>query len=76
MLILNGSTIKYFSLTQGSVNEASTLFNNIFIEFVKVCIPRKTILVREDDKPCYDSEIRRNTRKRDRLKQKAVKQVM
>ena len=44
-----------------------------FIEFVKVCIPCKSILVRIDDKPWYDSEIRRNTRKRDRQKKKAVK---
>ena len=55
-------------LTQGSVCEESTLFNNIFIEFVKMCIPSKTILVREDEKPWHDYEIQRNTRKRDMLK--------
>ena len=38
-----------------------------------MCIPSKTILVREDDKPWHDSEIRRNTRKRDRQKKKAGK---
>ena len=59
-------------LHQGSVNEASSLFTNIFIEFAKLCIPSKTIVVREDDKPWYDSEIRRNSRKRDRLKKKAI----
>ena len=37
-----------------------------FIEFAKLCIPNKTIVVRKDDKPWYDSEIRRNSRKRDR----------
>ena len=52
-------------LHQGSVNEASSLFTNIFIEFAKLCIPSKTIVVREDDKPWYDSEIRRNSRKRE-----------
>ena len=40
----------------------------VFIEFAKLCIPNKTIVVREDDKPWYDSEIRRNSRKRDRMK--------
>ena len=54
------------------VNDASTLVNNIIVEFIKFCIPRKTILVCEDDKPWYDSEIRRNSRKRDRLKKKAI----
>ena len=38
-----------------------------------MCIPNKTILVREDDKPWYDYEIRRKTRKREMLKKKAVK---
>ena len=44
-----------------------------FIEFAKLCIPSKTIVVREDGKPWYDSEIRRNSRKRDRLKKSALK---
>ena len=44
-----------------------------FIEFAKLCIPSKTIVAREDDKPWYDSEIRRNSRKRDRLKKTALK---
>ena len=39
------------SLPQGTVNEASSLFTNIFIEFAKLCIPSKTIVVREDDNP-------------------------
>ena len=40
----------------------------LFIEYVKVCIPCKSILVQEDDKPWYDSEIQRNTWNRDRQK--------
>ena len=44
-----------------------------FIEFAKLCVPSKAIVVREDDKPWYDSEIRRNSRKRDRLKKTALK---
>ena len=53
-------------LHQGSGNEACSLFTNIFIEFAKLSVPSKTIVVREDDKPWYDTEIRRNSRKRDR----------
>ena len=62
-------------LHQGTVNEATSLFTNIFIEFAKLCIPSKTIVVvvREDDKPWYDSEIRRNSTKSDRLKKTALK---
>ena len=60
-------------LQEGTVSEASILFTNVFIEFAKLCIPNKTIVVREDDKPWYDSEIRRNSRKRDRLKKTPLK---
>ena len=60
-------------LLQGTGNEASSLFTNIFIEFAKLCIPSKTIVVREDDKAWYDSEIRMNLRKRGRLKKTALK---
>ena len=36
-------------------------------------MPNKTIVVREDDKPWYDYEIRTISRKRDRLKETALK---
>ena len=65
------SDFDWSCLYQGSVNEACSLFTNIFIEFAKLSIPFKIIVVREDDKPWYDSEIRRNSRKRDRLQKKA-----
>ena len=67
------SEFDWSCLHQGTVNEASSLFTNVFIEFAKLCIPNKTIVVREDDKPRYDSEIRRNSRKRDRMKKSALK---
>ena len=60
-------------LYQGTFNEACSLFTSIFIEFAKLCIPSKTIVVLEDDKPLYNSEIRRNSSKRDRLKQTTLK---
>ena len=45
--LLNNKILQFdwTCLIQGSVNDASTLFNNIFIEFVKVCIPCESILV-------------------------------
>ena len=58
-------------LTECSINFES-LFTNIFIEFAKLCIPSKTIVVREDDKLWYDSEIRRNSSKRDILMKTAL----
>ena len=67
------SDFDWSSLHQGTVNEASSLFTNIFIEFAKLFIPSKIIVVREDDKQLYDSEIRRSSGKRDRLKKIALK---
>ena len=40
---------------------------------VKSCIPSRTVLVRPDDKPWYDHEIRHFSTKRDRLKKKLIK---
>jgi hypothetical protein len=60
-------------LHNGSVHDACTLFTTTFLELVKSCIPSKTILVRPDDKPWFDSELRKFCRKRDRLKRNAIK---
>ena len=43
------------------------------MEFVNSSIPHKNVTIRPSDKPWYDSEIRRYSRKRDRQKQKAVR---
>ena len=70
------TTIRKFDwsyLLHGSVHEASYLFNDIFLEMVKTCIPSQKVIVRPDDKPWYNSEIRQTLRKRDRLKSKAIK---
>ena len=67
------SDFDWLCLHQGTVNEASSLFTNIFIEFARLCTPNKTMVVLEDYKPWYDSKIRRNSRKRDRLKKTALK---
>ena len=47
-----------------SVNEATSLFTNIFSEFANLCILSKTIVVGKDEKLWYDSGIRRGSRKR------------
>ena len=59
--------LPYFDLSclhQGSLNEASILFTNMFIEFAKLRIHNKTILVQEDDKPRYDNEIKRQAQRK------------
>ena len=63
-------------LSDGSVNDCCTLFTNKFMEFVNESIPHKDVTIRPNDKPWYDSEIRKKSRKRDRLKSKAVKTAL
>ena len=60
-------------LREGTLDEACPKFNDIFLDFVNSSVPSKNVLIRPDDKPWYDSEIRRVSRKRDRLKQKFKK---
>jgi len=67
------STFDWQVLLNGTVDEACTLFTDIFLSFAKSAIPSKIVQIRTDDKPWYDSEIRKWSRTRDRLKTAALK---
>ncbi|MEW8546228.1 MAG: endonuclease/exonuclease/phosphatase family protein, partial [Candidatus Thiodiazotropha sp.] len=56
-----------------TVDDACNRFTNIFLDFCKECIPRKKVLIRPNDKPWFNSELRYNIRLRDRLRKKAFK---
>ena len=60
-------------LFDGTVNDRYALFTNKFMDFVNATIPHKDVVIRPNDKPWYDSEIRKFSRKRDRQKTKAVR---
>lgn len=66
------TTFDWDSLLNGTLDDACNTFTNTFLDIAKSCIPSKFITVRSDDKPWYDNEIRRFSRKRDRLKSKSV----
>lgn len=51
-----------------SIDESCEKFTNIFSNFCKACIPSKKVLIRENDKPWFTSELRYNIRVRDRLR--------
>ena len=63
MQIMNCLIKKYPILIGHVLIKVLSFFQNIFIEFAKLCIPSKTIVVREDDKTWYVYDIRRNSRK-------------
>jgi hypothetical protein len=48
-------------------------FTDKFITIAKECIPLKTILVRHNDKPWISSELKKEIRKRDRLRKKILR---
>ena len=50
------------------VNDACERFTNKLLEMMKQFIPSKEVTIRPNDKPWYDSEIRRLSRHRDRQK--------
>ncbi|PJE78524.1 hypothetical protein CI610_02532 [invertebrate metagenome] len=51
-----------------NVNEMCNFFTEKFHDAIDKCIPSKEILVRDSDKPWMNGMVRRNIRKRDRLK--------
>ena len=57
------SNFDWTCLRQGTLDEACSKFNDIFLDFVNSSVPSKNVLIRPDDKPWYDSEIRRLSRK-------------
>ena len=48
-------------------------FQKTFLQISSACIPSKTILIREKDKPWFSNEIRQEIRLRDRLRNKILK---
>lgn len=53
---------------QSDINVACQNFTDIFLHLCKDCIPSQKILIREDDKVWFNSDIRREIRIRDRLR--------
>ena len=56
-----------------SCNNACTQFTELIIKYMDESIPSKDVTIRPNDKPWYNSEIRLNSRKRDRQRTKAVR---
>ena len=59
-------------LHNGDVNSAVLKFTQTFLDLVKSNIPYKYVTVRPQDRPWYNSEIRKTSRKRDRYKHTAT----
>ena len=51
------------------INSACSNFTKTFLNIAKTCIPTREVTIRSDDKVWFDSDLRRESRKRDRLRQ-------
>ena len=59
---------EYLISDASDVHVAATNFTNSFLNIASECIPTREVTIRCDDKVWYDSNLRRETRKRDRLR--------
>ena len=59
-------------LHEGSLDDACSKLTDIFLDMVKLCIPSNLVVVRPNDKPWFDPEIRHFTIMRDKLKRKLI----
>ena len=50
------------------INSACSNFTKTFLNIAKTCIPTREVTIRSDDKVWFDSDLRRESRKRDRLR--------
>lgn len=53
-----------------TIDQACKSFTDIFLTFCKECIPCKKVLIRQNDKPWFSTELRYNIRLRDRLRKR------
>lgn len=64
---------EWFTDEISDVDEMCADFTKTFIDFARKCIPTKQVTIRSNDKPWFDNNLRREIRKRDRLRKKAIK---
>jgi hypothetical protein len=51
------------------INSACSNFTKTFLNIAKTCIPTRVVTIRSDDKVWFHSDLRRESRKLDRLRQ-------
>ena len=56
-----------------NMDSATINFSTKYMSLVRECIPEKTVTIRPKDKPWFDSTLRKTNRKRDRLRNIALK---
>ncbi len=62
------STTDWSFIGNGTINTACDSFTDKILELLHVCIPSTLVTIRPNDKPWYNSLIRKTSRHRDRQK--------
>jgi hypothetical protein len=65
-IVVGRFTIKFND--ELDVNNACSNFTDAFLTIAKECIPTREVTIRTDDKMWFDSNLRRESRRRDRLR--------
>ena len=60
-------------INDAPINDVAKIFENTFLGLVNECIPSKEVTIHTDDKPWYDFAIKKHSRRRDKLRRKALK---
>ena len=66
------SSTDWSVLNEGYIDDSSNLFTKMFINISERCIPTYYATIRNSDNPWYNSEIRKLTNTRDKLKKKTT----
>jgi hypothetical protein len=67
LLIKDTNWLELFE-QNNDIDEAVKVFYDLFLKYINKCIPSKRITIRPNDKPWFDSCLRKEFRKRDRLR--------
>jgi hypothetical protein len=55
------------------IDQATENFTSTFVSHVRECVPKKSIIIRPQDKPWFDSGLRKAIKLRNRLRNKSLK---
>ena len=72
-LLIAESNWSFLISEANNVSEAAENFTAHFLSCVRECVPEKNITIRPNDKPWFDSVLRKTIRIRDRLRNIAIK---
>ncbi len=72
-MLIRTADWSFINNNTNTINTACKAFNDKFLEILHVCIPSSLVTIRPNDKPWYNSLIRKTSRQRDSQKKTAIR---